>query len=76
MLLSIAAKNDVPPINAHGESGILHTVRVAVFSLTAAKNDVAALTLPANPNDPPCAGSTDSCLIDWPCLVNSTISLG
>ena len=51
-------------------------VRVAVLSSTAAKNAVCPLTFTANPNEPPCAGSTLSCLTNWPCWVNSTISLG
>jgi hypothetical protein len=65
------------PLNTWNYSnGIFQMVRVAVLSSTAAKNEVSPTTFTANPNDPPCAGSTDSCLTNWPCFVNSTISLG
>lgn len=35
--------------------------RVAVLSFTAAKTAVSGLDRTARPNDPPCAGSTESC---------------
>src|SRR5438132_13245397 len=63
------------------ENGILQTIRVAALSSTAAKNDSTGVmftvrTFTANPNEPPSAASIESCETKWPCLVNSTYSLG